>query len=231
MSTRQHKIACDEVLSKDPSLKLIRGGLLPDTYKTTFGALDFADDDIPNWRAVKAMANNYSVRLNYPAGTPLPISIPNFQDTYAQAGSRPRFITRKMAGGGWLTANITTANTTAANGTYVGQAMVDDTGIHSANGIGSGGTVTVIVFGGVATSVAKVAGGLYYEIGDTFTVAAIPGAVFTISSTDVPYFQDLTASAIVLVGEVAGLPDSLSVEVDDDGTGHLQDNIQLIISN
>lgn len=56
MGTKRHQTATDKILAKDKGLKLIVGGL-PGTYESHFGALDFQDDDIPNWRAVRSIAN------------------------------------------------------------------------------------------------------------------------------------------------------------------------------
>jgi len=44
-------------------------------------------------------------------------------------------------------------------------------------------------------------------------------------------YQYLTANSIVTKEITAGKPDSITINVNDDGTGHLQDNILIIISN
>jgi hypothetical protein len=173
-----------------------------------------------------------AIRLNFALGTALPLLFPNFQTGYAQLGSTPKIKCRKITGGGWLTASIIHPGTTASNGTYTAQALVDSSGVYSPNGIGTGGTATVVVSGGVVTGITKVNGGSLYNIGDLFTIAAIPGGIFQIATGGEFFYQDLTSSATILIGEITdGLPDNISVNVDDDGTLHLEDAMQIILSN
>lgn len=228
MGTRRHQGSFDEIVPKDPTLKLIRGGARPDTYKTFFGNLDFLPDDIPNWRAVIAIAGGGAppTRINYIAGTSLPIPLAGFQVSYSQYGPNPRFTVEKITGAAALTADASLATTSAADGTYTAQALVNTTGI------GTGATATVVVLAGVVTSITIVDGGQIYFVDDAFTIAAVPGATFIIATNDVVFYQNLTSSATIIKGEVTDrLPDSYSINVDDDGTGVTSDNLQITISN
>lgn len=47
-------------------------------YKTAYGNLDFQDDDIPNWRAVKAVSGgalSASNPISVPSGSPIPFVV------------------------------------------------------------------------------------------------------------------------------------------------------------
>lgn len=228
----RHEPLVNRILSKIAGVKIaIRENLFYETFK---GLLDFAPDDLINLRAAQALLGSVSTptRLNFQTGTSLPIPFAAFQTLYASYGPSPRFSCRKITGGGWLTATITTPGTSASNGTYTAQPLVNDTGVYSTTGIGTGGTATVVVLGGVVTTVTKVAPGGFYSIGDTFTIADAPGAVFTIATGSEIFYQDLTSSATIITGEVTDLlPDNISIGVDDDGTGLLGHNIQIVISS
>jgi len=174
-------------------------------------------------------------RVNFPVGTALPIVFSSFSTAYSAYGSSPKFRARKITGGALVTATITTAATTASVGTYSAQAVVNNTGIYNSSGIGASATATITVAnvsGSIkVTGITIIAGGSGYYVGDTFTIASIPGAIFTVASNTEIYYQDLTAAATITIGEVNDLvPDSVSIQVDDDGTAHLQDNLQIIIS-
>ena len=182
------------------------------------------------WVIAQIGNGNTATRLNYPAGTALPIVLSSFQTAYSIYGSNPKFKARKITGGALLTASIINAATSAANGIYTAQAIVRNTGVYNSTGCGRNATVTVVVSGGVVTSVTPVAGGDSFYVGDTFEVAAVPGAVFGVATNGEIYYTDVTPNSIV-IGEVTDLlPDSVTLSFDDDGTGHLQDNLQLIIS-
>lgn len=86
---------------------------------------------------------------------------------------------------GFDTAHITTPATSAADGTYTDQPII------SAHGLG--GVATFIVLAGLVTSVVEVNPGSRYAVGDTFTVTALPGAVFTIASLKPYYVFDVAA--------------------------------------
>ncbi|ASU34424.1 hypothetical protein [Mucilaginibacter xinganensis] len=194
---------------------------------------DLLDEDVPLWKNVKDIISvTKPFRINFPTGEALPLVFSNFQLLYSQTGSVPKVRCRKITGGGWLTASITNSATSATDGTYTAQAMVNDSGVYSATGIGNAGTATFIVSGGIVTSVTKVSAGSLYNVGDTFTCAALPGAVFTIASGSEFYYEDLTAQATISIGEVTDeIPDSISINVDDDGSGILADAMQIIFSN
>ncbi|MDB5288596.1 MAG: hypothetical protein JWR05_3545 [Mucilaginibacter sp.] len=233
MSTGKVTQAVDEITAKTPGVLIVafkqNGGnatavnissLLPEHYITKQMFLD----NLPQLSS--------SFRINFPVGQALPLVFSNFQLLYSQTGSVPRIACRKITGGGWLTASITNAATTASNGTYTAQVIVNNQGVYSPNGIGIGGTATFVVAGGVVTSVTKVAGGSLYNVGDTFTCAALPGAVFTVLTSGSFSYQDLTAQATIIVSEITDeIPANISINVDDDGTGHLADNMQIILSN
>lgn len=196
---------------------------------------DLLDADVPLWKNVKDLfsgAGFAPTRLNYAAGTALPLpGFTGFQTLYSAYGPNPRFTAELITGGGWLTASITTNTTTASNGTYTAKAIVNDAGVYSATGIGSEGTATFVVLGGVVTSVTKVAGGACYNVGDTFTCADVPGATFAIATNSELFYQDITSQMTKIKGEITDqLPDSFSINVDDDGTGLLGNNIQITIS-
>lgn len=61
----------------------IRENLYYDSFK---GTLDFADDDLPNWRAVKAFSNAPPFPYNIPSGSQTPIII-NFTDNTIKIGT------------------------------------------------------------------------------------------------------------------------------------------------
>lgn len=163
-------------------------------------------------------------RVTYSRGTALPIVLTTFQTSYSIYGQAPKFNTRKVTGG-FLTATISTNTTSASNGTYTAQAIV------ATSGVGTGGAATFIVLAGLVTSVVKTTSGTGFTVGDTFTCAATPGAIYTISTLNNIVYLDITNQATIIITEITDLlPDSVSINVDDDGTGHLNDNIQLIIS-
>lgn len=169
-------------------------------------------------------------RINYPSGIALPIVLSSFQTAYSLYGSIPKFKFRIITGGALATSTIVTNTTSAANGTYTAQALVRSTGVYNSTGAGRSATATFVVLGGVVTSVTIVAGGDSWYIGDTFTCAAVPGALFTVATNGEIFYQDVMPNSIT-IGEITDLlPDNISINVDDDGTGHLQDNLQLIIS-
>ncbi|SDE88949.1 hypothetical protein SAMN05216464_110200 [Mucilaginibacter pineti] len=85
-----------------------------------------------------------------------------FQDTF-------------VAGTGALTSTAS-GTTTAADGTVTAQATVTLTGT------GSGATYTVTTVSNSATIVTMVVAGIGYAIGDTFTIASLPGITFTVAS-------------------------------------------------
>lgn len=171
------------------------------------------------------------VRLNYPVGFGLPISINSFQTGYYYFGSNPRLTCEQITGGAWLTASILVNTTSASNGTYTARAIVDNTGIYNTTGIGSGGTATFVVSGGLVTSVTKVSGGNCYYVGDTFTCVDVPGAVFKIATNAQMFYQDVTSSMTKIKGEITdGLPDSFSIDVLNDGGNLLSGNLQITIS-
>jgi hypothetical protein len=164
------------------------------------------------------------VTLNYAKGTALPIVLTSFQTLYSEFGEAPKFSCVKTTGG-YGVAALTTPATSASNGTFTNQNIV------ATLGVGTGGKATFIVFGGFVTSVVKTVEGSGFAIGDTFTSTVVAGAVFTITNLTINTSdQDLTSSATILIGRIAGLPDNISINVDDDGTGHLNDNIDIIIS-
>lgn len=78
-------------------------------------------------------------------------------------------------GTGALTATAS-GTTSAADGTVTAQATV------TTSGTGSGATYTVTTLGNSATVVTMVVAGTGYAIGDTFTIAALPGITFTVAS-------------------------------------------------
>lgn len=92
---------------------------------------------------------------------------------------------------GFGAAKIVTPTTTASDGKYTDQALVT-------SGDGTGATATFIVLGGKVTSVIQTAPGINFELGDPFTIVALPGAAFSVNSLnpvfipDTPqYYQDL----------------------------------------
>lgn len=93
-------------------------------------------------------------------------------DILSEATFGATFIT----GTGALTATITTNTTSAADGTYTNQAAVVGTGA------GTGSRWTVTVLGGIVTAIVQTTGGVNYTTSTTFTIATVPGALFTVAS-------------------------------------------------
>jgi hypothetical protein len=201
-------------------------------YSAPFAITEATQLVYRDWVLALMAAGITPSRINYPAGTTVnPIALTAFQTLYSSFGQIPRFSVRKITGGGLLTASIKTAATSASDGTYTAKAVINNTGVYSPNGIGSGGTVTIVVLGGVVTGVTPVSAGSCYNVGDTFTSTFAPGAVFKVATNSPLSYQDLTVSATINITEVIDeIPDSISINIDDDGTGHLADNIQLVIS-
>lgn len=116
---------------------------------------------------------------------------------------------------GFLTADITTNTTTAANGTYTNKAIV--------SGAGTNGKATFKVLDGNVTSIVQTDPGVGFSIGDTFTCVDVPGALFTVATlspdavfaadTPQPYldlfngktYQDLNGHAIIYDGIIPAL--------------------------
>ncbi len=84
-------------------------------------------------------------------------------------------------GNGIATTGITinTNSTIALNGTYSNQPIVN------VNGSGTGEKVTFTVLNGIVTGAVSSQVGNSYNIGDTFTCAAVPGALFTVNMVGV----------------------------------------------
>lgn len=83
MATGKHIESFNEIGPKKPDLKVVFNGLSPYRYRTFYGNVDFEDDDIPNWRAVKALSGGTIVVTNIQAGiTPTPIIIAYVSTTY-----------------------------------------------------------------------------------------------------------------------------------------------------
>lgn len=77
---------------------------------------------------------------------------------------------------GITTATITTRTTTAAAGSYINQSIV------ATSGVGLNAKASFQVFNGaVSNGISITKAGSGFNIGDTFTCAALPGAVFTVS--------------------------------------------------
>lgn len=74
---------------------------------------------------------------------------------------------------GFLNAGVTVAATTAADGTYIAQALI--------GGSGSGAFATFTVLGGKVIKVQQTSPGFGYKVGDIFTCGALPGASFSIT--------------------------------------------------
>lgn len=91
---------------------------------------------------------------------------------------------------GFATANIITATTSAANGTYT------NVSITSTTGTGSGAKATFVVSGGVVTSVTQTIPGSGFAVGDTFTCASVPGAVFSVNAV-MPVFLPTTPPIVL----------------------------------
>lgn len=85
---------------------------------------------------------------------------------------------------GFLTAAISTAATTAADGTYTDRPIV--------GGSGSDGFATFVVLGGKVTSVTQTRPGIGYQIGDSFTCASVSAATFTITGLCGVFNSDVT---------------------------------------
>lgn len=79
-------------------------------------------------------------------------------------------------GTGVNTATITTATTSAGDGTLTAQAAVNVTGT------GSGAIFTITVLTGNVTVITQTTSGTGYVIGNTFTLAGAPGALFTVNT-------------------------------------------------
>lgn len=93
-------------------------------------------------------------------------------------------------GTGALTATISTSSTSASDGTY------DNSAATNITGTGSGQTWQVTVSGGVVTAIqpgSTATGGIGYAIGDQFSVAAAPGAVFTVATLGYTGVQTFSA--------------------------------------
>ncbi|HEY4326392.1 MAG TPA: hypothetical protein VGN20_20580 [Mucilaginibacter sp.] len=86
-----------------------------------------------------------------------------------------------LSNSGLSTITISTPATTAVDGTYTGQAITPT------SGAGIGGSVTFTVLNGVVTSAVQTVPGSGFAVGDTFTCAAITGAVFTIATLQVVF--------------------------------------------
>lgn len=85
----KHESLVNRIASAIFSQKIaVRENLFYDAFK---GSLDFADDDIPNWRAVQAIVGGGGSPVAIPIGTPLTSGYVQVAYTpYAAFGDNPR---------------------------------------------------------------------------------------------------------------------------------------------
>jgi len=84
---------------------------------------------------------------------------------------------------------ISTPATTAGDGAYEDEAVIT-------SGAGIEATADIVVIGGIVKSIVINQPGIDFKVGDSFTIAAIPGASFTVLSNGLA-FADNTPAAYV----------------------------------
>jgi hypothetical protein len=174
-----------------------------------------------DWVLAQISGGN-EIAIFYPAGTALPIVLPSFQTIFP--GVRfPKVSAKMITGQGVLTGTLV-GGTGYTNGTYTGKALT--------GGSGNGAIATIVVAGGIITSVTITTPGKGYVIGDTLSASGLgAGTLFswTVLTAQPPTFTYLDGATILTTEVTVGLPDTVSIDVDNAG-GVLGDNILLTIS-
>jgi hypothetical protein len=109
---------------------------------------------------------------------------------------------------------LTVKATTAANGSYLNQSVA------TTSGSGTGATFDISVYGGYVTSVKVNQPGSGYNIGDTLTFTAIPGAVLSV--------KELAPVVVIAGGISQAYRDLFDGKLYEDKQGH---TIQYILIN
>ena len=184
----------------------IRENLFYDSFK---GSLDFAPDDIPNYRAVlAAVGTGGASQIITPitgGTTPNPTTV--YYNTVSAIG---------------------TGTTSTSDGTQTNQPAVTITGA------GAGAYFTILTVGNVASVVTQVNPGNGYEVGDTFTITALPGIVFTITNitamvNPTSIYRNADGSEYGGVSANVDLGNGIMITGDDDGSGHFADSFTFVI--
>jgi len=178
-------------------------------YDTTKGTLDFADDDLPNWRAVLAVVPGAGAQQ---IETPIIGGTSNNPVTIYYTILTP----------------TGTGVTSSPDTIYVNEPAVNVTGT------GVGAHFTVVTVGNVADSITQTNPGSGYNQGDTFTIGVLPGILFTIETATTMnnptlIFRNADGSNYSGAANNVDTGDAIILTGDDDGIGHFADSFTFII--
>lgn len=173
-------------------------------YDSMKGSVDFAPDDIPNWRAVLAAVGTGGASQ---IGTAITSGV--------TANPITVYYTILSAAG--------LGSTSTADGTQTNQPAVTVTGA------GAGAYFTVVTVGNVASVVTQVNPGTGYDVGDTFTIAALPGITFTITNITTmvnpdSVYRNADGSQYAGVSANVDLGNGIMITGADDGSGKFADS-------